>query len=76
MKQYRRKPQALRTMSNPISTERYKSFTLYTVKPCYRSSVRVYCDIKNYKQTCNTLKEAKRLVDFCTIRKIWRRENV
>ena len=48
----------------------HRGFTIHKVKPSKRITWRVYQFVE-YMQTCNTKKDAIRLIDFCLDNKIW-----
>jgi len=49
----------------------YKNFDIQESKPSKRNISRIFRE-KTYMQTCNTVKDSKRLIDFCIENKVWK----
>lgn len=54
-----------------METTDYRGFGIFKVKPCKKTFYRGYKD-GVFKQTSNSLVNAKRLIDFCVDAGVWK----
>lgn len=49
----------------------YKGFVVHKHKPGKKTHYRIYDKNGNFKQTSSSMKNAKRLINFCLDNKVW-----